>query len=125
MDLLRWMGLTFARFVGLTVIILGVWTFVANVVHVADRGTDWWVTVWILASGLAGAVGGTLFMLSLDGPDRFRTRRFRMVAWALMILATLLPTNLRPMMLPLVLATVYTLFYFYPLGEAQEPVTSG
>jgi hypothetical protein len=116
------MGLTFARFVGLTSLILGVWIFLANAAQlIAGEGdSDRWVTAWILASGLAGAIGAGLFMLSLDGPERFRTRTHRSVGWTLMALATLLPTSIRPMLFPMVLVSGYSLFLYFPQVTKQE-----
>lgn len=99
MGLLRWMGTTLARFVGLVVMILGGWTFWVNVIDIEYEGL---ILIWILASGLVGAVGGLFYLLSWDGPERFRTQRTRLWSWAAMVLASLLPTSLTLMIFPMV-----------------------
>jgi hypothetical protein len=122
MDLLRWMGRTFVRFVAISVAILGVWMFILNL------GASGWnpVTyVWILASGAAGAAGGVLFLLSIDGPLRFRTKRTRITGWVLMLASVLLPTSLTFMLVPLVLLLIPTLFKVPGEDAGEEPVTSG
>ena len=122
MDLLRWMGRTFVRFVAVSVTILGAWMFVLNL------GASGWVPVtyvWILASGAAGAVGGVLFLLSIDGPPRFRTKRTRILGWGLMLASVLLPTSLTFMLVPLVLLLIPTLFKVPSEDVGEEPVTSG
>jgi hypothetical protein len=114
MDLLRWMGWMFARFVALSVAILGAWMFIANVADViansADVSYEGWVLAWILFSGVAGATGGSVYLLSVDGPPRFRSKRLRTWGWAGMLAAALLPTSLTLMLVPLVLVIVPTLF---------------
>ena len=107
MDLLRWMGWMFARFVAISVAIMGAWMFIANVADVSYEG---WVLVWILLSGVAGATGGSVYLLSVDGPPRFRSKRLRTWGWAGMLAAALLPTSLTLMLVPLVLVIVPTLF---------------
>lgn len=99
MDLLRWMGVTFARFVGLVVLILGGWTFAVNVTDIDYEGL---ILVWILASGLVGALGGLFYLLSWDGPERFRKQRIRLWSWVAMVVASLLPTSLTLMIFPMV-----------------------
>lgn len=120
MDLLRWMGRTFVRFVAVSVSILGAWMFILNV---SASGWEPWTHIWILASGVAGAAGGVLYLLSMDGAPRFRTKRNRMVGWLLMLISVLLPTSLTFMLVPLVLLLIPTLFRVPEAGE--EPVTSG
>lgn len=109
MDLLRWMGWTFARFVAVSVAILSGWMFVVNL-PLEDRGWEPWALIWILVSGLAGAVGGVLYLLSIDGPHRFRTRAYRVSGWVAMLAAVLLPTSLTIMLVPLVLVLIPSLF---------------
>jgi hypothetical protein len=75
-----------------------------------DRDWEPWALVWILASGLVGAVGGVLYLMSIDGPRRFRTRAFRIGGWAAMLAAVMLPTNLTFMLVPLVLVLLPSLF---------------
>lgn len=122
MDLLRWMGRTFVRFVAVSVAILGAWMFILNV-----RASGWepLTHVWILASGIAGAVGGVLYLLSMDGAPRFRTKRNRIIGWGLMLSSVLLPTSLTFMLVPLVLLLLPTLFKMRGEDGGEEPVTSG
>jgi hypothetical protein len=123
MDLLFWMGRVFARFVAVSVTILSAWTFVLNLG--GSRGWDTWVLILVLASGLVGALGGVLYLLSLDGPERFRTRTCRTASWGGMLLAMLLPTSLSFMLVPLVIAIIPTLFiYGGRRDEAEEIATS-
>lgn len=121
MDLIRWMGRTFVRFVAVSVAILGAWMFILNV---GARGWEPLSYVWILASGVAGAVGGVLYLLSLDGPPRYRTKRYRIGGWALMLASVLLPTSLTFMLVPLVLLMIPTLFNVEGDDTSEEPVTS-
>ena len=107
MDLLRWMGRMYARFVAVSIVILSAWMFAINL---GDRGWDSWVQAWILASGLIGTAGGVVYILSLDGAEVFRTKRFRIFGWTGMLLAVLLPTALTFMLVPMVLLLVPSLF---------------
>lgn len=118
MDLLRWMGRTFVRFVAVSVALLGTWMFILNI---GARGWDPWTHLWILGSGIAGAVGGVLYLLSMDGPKRLRTKRTRLIGWFLMLVSVLLPTSLTFMLVPLVLLLIPNLFK----APGEEPVTSG
>ena len=118
------MGMMFARFVALSVTILSGWIFVVNLF---ERGWENWVLVWILASGLAGLIGGAVYLLSLDGPARFRTRVRRAVGWLAMLVAVMLPTALTFMLVPLVLVLLPSLFTLPRTdgAEPDAPVTSG
>jgi hypothetical protein len=117
-DLLRWMAWTFARFVAVSVTILSGWMFVVNLPF-EDRGWEPWVLVWILASGLVGAIGGIAYLLSIDGGRRFRTRVYRVGGWLAMLVAVALPTNLTYMLVPLVLVLLPSLFG--PSRGEEEP----
>lgn len=109
MELLRWMAWTFARFVAVSVAILSSWMFVVNLPF-QDRGWEPWALTWILASGLIGAVGGVVYLLSIDGPPRLRSRAYRIGGWVAMLAAVVLPTNLTYMLVPLVLVLAPSLF---------------
>lgn len=118
------MGRIFARFVAGSVALLSGWMFFVNLAGI--QGWNPWVLVWILASGLAGAVGGALYLLSLDGPARFRTKRWRIGGWLAMLAAVLLPTNLTMMLVPLVLALIPSLLTVGRQVEGREDaITSG
>ncbi len=123
MDLLRWMGRIFARFVAVSVTLISAWTFAINVTH--PDAWEAWVYAWIITSGIIGVVGGVVYLLSLDGPIRFHNRLFRLGGWLMMLLAVVLPTNLTFMLVPLVLVLIPTLFTVDRGDRAQEePVTS-
>lgn len=116
------MGLTFARFVGLAVMILGAWIFILNLV---DKGWSDLVLVWILASGLVGAVSGLGFLLSFDGPARFRNRWVRVISWAGMLASVALPTSLTFILVPMVVLVLPTMFIPpKSVAEANGPITS-
>lgn len=122
MYLLKWMGMAFARFVGVSVALLGGWIFILNL---GDRGWESWVLVWVLASGLLGALSGLAFLLSFDGPDRFRNRTARLIAWLGMLASVSLPTSLTFMLVPMILLVLPTLFLTpSPAGANREPITS-
>lgn len=123
MDLLLWMARMYARFVAISVAILGAWIFVINLFELDG---EFWILAWVLLSGLAGAAGGVLYLLSMDGPERFRTRSRRFIGWLAMLVSVMLPTSLTLMLVPLVLLLIPSLFVMRPQdGEAEEPVTSG
>lgn len=117
MDLLRWMGRTYTRFVGVSVTLLSAWMFLVNL----SPRYQIWVWLLVLVSGLAGAVGGAAYLLSLDGAPRFRTRRHRVGGWVAMLAAVMLPTSLTFMLVPLVLTLLPTLFN---VPKAEEGVTT-
>lgn len=119
MDTLRRVGWMFARLVALAVLIVSGWMFIINLVEVSYEG---WILVWILLSGLAGVAGGALYLLSIDGPDRYRTRGRRSLGWVAMLLAMLLPTSLSFFLLPTLAVLIPTLFIADSAGG--EPVTS-
>lgn len=125
MDLLRWIGVTFARFVGLVVLILGGWIAGLNawLSLVSGDGYDGSVLALVLLTGIAGAVGGVAYLLSFDGPKRFRTQRVRLYGWAGMLISALLPTSLTLMILPMVIL-VSPLLPWLRVAE-EEPATSG
>lgn len=117
------MGWMFARFVAVSVVVLSAWMLLINLVDVEYEG---WVLVWILASGLVGAASGILYLLSVDGPVRFRTPRYRLWGWGGMLAAVLLPTSLTLMLVPMVLVLIPTLFKLSGGGDedTEEAITS-
>jgi len=127
MDLLTWIGRTFARFVGLLVALLGLWIIGSNtfgaIVHGVTDDSAWILVVAIAFGGLS-LVGGTLFLLSFDGPARFRTRGWRAIAVVLMIIGSLLPHSLVLVVLPLSTLMLLSLIAMPGMEEAEEPSTS-
>jgi hypothetical protein len=104
--MLRRLGQTLARFAGVAMTILGVWVLTINLIEDSYSGGT---RVWILASGALGAAGGLLYLLSFDGPDRFRTRLTRLSGWVGMLVLALLPWSFTFLVLPMVVLTIPTL----------------
>jgi hypothetical protein len=116
---LRRLGWMLARLVALAVVLVSAWMLIINLV---ELDYDDWVLAWILLSGIVGAVGGSLFLLSIDGPDGFRTNVRRRLGWASMLIAMLLPTSLSFFLLPMVAVLIPTIFNVESPGG--EVVTS-
>ena len=91
---------TYYRLVGIVFALFGGWLFYLNVAQVSYSG---WVLIWILTAGIAGAAGGVLFLLSLDGPDSLRSSRVRLIGWLGMVYCALLPWSFSFVMVPMVL----------------------
>lgn len=100
------LGRTFARFVGVVFALLGTWVFAANLIERPYSGS---ILAMILVAGLAGGVGGIVYLLSFDGPDRFRTRGTRLGAWIGMLVLALLPSSVSYLLLVLVVLAALTL----------------
>jgi hypothetical protein len=99
-----WLG----RFVGTAVLIYSVYLFVvtvANLIADADYESSW-IAAWVLGSGVVGTVSSLVFLLTIDGPDRFLVLRYRMLSWWLMFLSILLPTSISFFLAPLTATTV-------------------
>ena len=82
MDLLRWMGVTFARFVGFMVLILGGWaatSFIWALFTEDSRTESLGLVALVVLMWLAGAVGGLVYLLSFD-PGDFPLNSTRSVA---------------------------------------------
>lgn len=107
MDTARSIGWMFARLIALAVAVVSGWMFVINV---AEMDYDGLILIWILVSGVAGVAGGVLYLLSIDGPVRYRTRRTRFLGWAAMLAAMLLPSSLSFFLLPILAVLIPSLF---------------
>lgn len=116
------MWVTFAKFVAVLVALAGAWVLVSNLVDISYEPL---LFAWVIASGLLGLAGGTAYLLSFDGPAVMRSRQVRAGAWLSMLLASLLPTGLRVVTVPLVLAIGPTLLQAPPGHEEHTSVTSG
>jgi len=104
---------TFARFVGLASLAYSVTVFFGGIVGIAgDSASDtpWWLLVALACVSVTGIAGSVLFLLGIDGPVRFHARRRRTLAWAGMMLCSLMPTGLIYLIAPLVLAGAFTLY---------------
>lgn len=119
--LLRWLALTFARFVGLSVTILGGWLMLGQAAEGGPVGT--WVAL-IVAFGAIGVVSGLAFLFSFDGPARFRTRWVRVLSWIGMLVSVMLPSSLTLMLVPLVLLVSPSLFLSPAPVGSEGPITS-
>ncbi len=102
---------TFGRFVGLASLVYGVTIFFGQFVGVTEgaAGDAPWLVVALACVSLSGIGGSVLFLLSFDGPSRFRTRGRRLLGWAGMLTCALMPTSLLYLMAPLVLVGGVTL----------------
>ena len=106
MELLRWMGNTFARFVAFSIVVIGGYTFFINAIESNfDSGTR----LLILLTSALGVVGGALYLISYDGPTRWRTEVVRRLGWGGMLVSALLPTSLTLMLVPMVALLIPTL----------------
>lgn len=108
--LLQWMGRMLVRFVGLIFVLYGLLLFVGNLVDLAQGGVDadtpWWAITWILGSGLAALAGGVLFILSFDGPQRWRTKFWRGTGVGLMMASSLLPSTVASIVFVFAILTI-------------------
>lgn len=107
----------FARFVALTVLLLGAWIFFSNLI----RGgyDELWVLAWVLLAGLAGVVGGIVYLLSIDGPEHFRRRSWRLWGWTGMMVSAALPHSFSLFIILIVLALIPSLL----TGHSQDEAT--
>ena len=122
--LLRWMGLMLARFVGLVFVLYGLLVFVGNLIELfAGRSGDtvWWIWAWVLASGLSALAGGTMFILTFDGPGDWRTRKRRALAVGLMMVATLLPSRVASIVFVFGILSVPTIWLIPAAVEVSSP----
>lgn len=121
-SMLRWMGLTLARFVGLAVTILGGWVIAVNL---ASGGYPGATLALIVTFGVFGVAGGLAYLFSFDGPARFRARWVRVIGWLGMLVSVLLPSMLTMMLVPLVLLVSPTLFFTpHPAPGGDKAITS-
>jgi hypothetical protein len=114
---------SYGRLVGLVVLISGGWIFAANLVGAAggSRYDSTGVFLTILAFGLLGFVCAVGFLLTFDGPVRWRTTKRRAIAWLGMFVSALLPSSLIVIVFPLVLLAAVTIF-FAPQTASSTPV---
>jgi hypothetical protein len=104
--MLLWVGRMFARLVGLSFALVGAWLLLVNLLELSYSGGT---LVWILVSGAAGLSGGILYLVSFDGPVRFRTPRVRFAGWLGMFGLALLPSSLSLILVPMVLLAIPSL----------------
>jgi hypothetical protein len=119
--------LWYGRFIGVANLIYGVWLIIATVINTTnDSYGAGWLAVFYLV-GLTGMVGSTVFLLSLDGSQRFRTVSFRRIGWIVMFAAILLPTSVTFFLAPLTALSVglALLPQTEPPSGNEEPPRSG
>lgn len=87
--------------------ILGAWILVLNL----TQDSQGEALGWILTSGALGAVGGVVYLLSFDGPDRLRSRWVRVSGWIGMLALAVLPWSFMFLVVPMFALTVPTLFW--------------
>jgi hypothetical protein len=84
-----------ARVVGLTALLYSGVVFFGNLVG-AMAGADYdspEILVLIVGIGAIGLAGSIVFLLSLDGPESWRTTPRRALGWIGMMIAAVLPTS--------------------------------
>ena len=103
---------TFARLTGLVLLLYGAWMFTVNLIEGVVSANSYeppWILYLVLGFGLAGAIGGAVYLLSLDGPQRFRTRRHRVIGWVGMLICAALPGSVSFVLLIIVAISAGTL----------------
>lgn len=101
----------YGRFVGIAVLLYGGWIFAGNAVIyiVSDTEDSPAVALAILAAGLLGFLSALGFLLTFDGPNRWRNTQRRAATWVGMFLCGLLPSSLVVIVLPLVVLAALTI----------------
>lgn len=100
---MRSVASTLSRFIGLTVFLWAAWILV-NGSRDALTGVvyDQLWTPWLMVGiAVVGLVGSVTFLLTFDGPRRWRTRGRRFLGWFGMMFCALLPSQLIVIMAPL------------------------
>lgn len=119
--LLQWMGRMLVRFVGLIFLLYGLLLFVGSLIDMAQGEVDapWWAIAWVLASGLVALVGGVTFILSFDGPPRWRSRLRRGVGVGLMLASSLLPSTVGSVVFVFAILSIVTMWV--PIEGGDTP----
>ena len=84
-----------ARVIGIAVLLYSSVVFLGNLIG-AIAGAEYdsfGILLMVVAVGAIGLAGSIVFLLSLDGPETWRTTTRRAVGWAGMMIASLLPTS--------------------------------
>ena len=126
MTVVRPIAAIYARLIGLLVVVLSAWMVSVNVVQnvFGENTYDPPAMLYVvLGFGLVGMVGGTVFLLSWDGPQRFRSPALRVVGWLGMMFMAFLPWSFTFLFFPLVALAGLTLLV--PIERQAPPVRSG
>lgn len=101
----------YGRFVGIAVLLYGGWIFAGNAVVylISDTQDSPAVVLGILAVGLLGFCSALSFLLTFDGPNRWRNTKRRAAAWVGMFVSSLLPASLIVIVLPMVTLAALTI----------------
>ena len=111
----------FARLTGLVVLLYGTWMVTINLFEAVTGSNTYeppWMMFVVLGFGASGAVGGTLFLLSIDGPPRFRTPMIRAIGWVGMFICSALPTSL--FYLLLIMVAISAVVLLKPIDQVPE-----
>ena len=84
-----------ARVVGITVLLYSCFVFFGNVFGLMTGAVydNAGILLLVIGVGAVGLAGSIVFLLSLDGPESWRTTRRRALGWIGMVIAALLPTS--------------------------------
>jgi hypothetical protein len=102
---------TYGRLVGLIVLLYGGWIFAGNVLGIST-GDDYdspAILLAILAFGMIGFLSAFGFLLTFDGPSKWRSTKKRAATWLGMFVCALLPSSLVIIVLPLVVLGALTI----------------
>jgi hypothetical protein len=111
----------FARLTGLVVLLYGAWMFTINLFEAVTDSNTYeppWMLLVVLGFGASGAVGGTLFLLSIDGPSRFRKPMIRAIGWIGMFICSALPTSLFYVLL--IMVAISAVILLRPIEQVPE-----
>jgi hypothetical protein len=111
----------FARLTGLVVLLYGAWVVTINLFEAATGSNTYeppWMLLVVLGFGAFGAVGGILFLLSIDGPPGFRTPMIRAIGWVGMFICSALPTSLFYVLL--IMVAISAVVLIRPIEQVPE-----
>lgn len=95
MSLMVALATRLARVVGIAVLLYSAVIFFGNAIG-ALAGAEYdsfEIVLLIVIVGALGLAGSVVFLLSIDGPESWRTTTRRAVGWLGMMIASLLPTS--------------------------------
>jgi hypothetical protein len=95
MTVVRVLATRLARVIGVAVLLYSGVVFFGNVLGAAGgaKYDSLEILLVIVAVGAVGLAGSVVFLLSIDGPQSWRTTIRRAVGWLGMMIAALLPTS--------------------------------
>jgi hypothetical protein len=84
-----------ARVIGLAVLLYSCVVFFGNLVGAVGgaRYDSLGILLVVVAVGAVGLAGSVVFLLTIDGPETWRTTTRRAVGWLGMMISALLPTS--------------------------------